>query len=99
MSAGTSFPAVWFLPAVTPLTRRLLVYFDSGAYTTSRPRPSHAPTPSIPRLNAAPATPQCVHNCADDLERRSNDAPTLPTLLHLLRTDGVSATPRPSQTM
>jgi hypothetical protein len=32
MSAGTSFPAVWFLPAVTPLTRRLLVYFDSGAY-------------------------------------------------------------------
>ena len=33
MSAGTSFPAVWFLSAVTPLTRRLLVYFDSGAYT------------------------------------------------------------------
>jgi hypothetical protein len=33
MSAGTSFPAVWFLPAETPLTRRLLVYFDSGAYT------------------------------------------------------------------
>jgi hypothetical protein len=32
MSAGTSFPAVWFLPAETPLTRRLLVYFDSGAY-------------------------------------------------------------------
>jgi hypothetical protein len=32
MSAGTSFPAVYFLPAVTPLTRRLLVYFDSGAY-------------------------------------------------------------------
>jgi hypothetical protein len=34
MSAGTSFPAVWFLPAVTPLTRRLLVYFASGAYNT-----------------------------------------------------------------
>jgi hypothetical protein len=33
MSAGTSFPAVWFLSAVTPLTRRLLVYFASGAYT------------------------------------------------------------------
>jgi hypothetical protein len=32
MSAGTSFPAVWFLSAVTPLTRRLLVYFASGAY-------------------------------------------------------------------
>ena len=32
MSAGTSFPAVWFLPAVTPLTRRLLAYFASGAY-------------------------------------------------------------------
>jgi hypothetical protein len=29
---GTSFPAVWFLPAETPLTRRLLVYFASGAY-------------------------------------------------------------------
>src|ERR1019366_7593231 len=29
----TSFPAVWFLSAVTPLTRRLLVYFDSGAYS------------------------------------------------------------------
>jgi hypothetical protein len=33
MSAGTSFQAVWFLPAETTLTRRLLVYFDSGAYT------------------------------------------------------------------
>src|SRR5215218_6934233 len=29
---GTSFSAVYFLPAQTPLTRRLLVYFASGAY-------------------------------------------------------------------
>jgi hypothetical protein len=35
MFDGTSFPAVWFYSAVTPLTRRLLVYFDSGAYTSS----------------------------------------------------------------
>jgi hypothetical protein len=33
MSAGTSFSAVWFLPAQTPLTRRSLVYFAPGAYT------------------------------------------------------------------
>jgi hypothetical protein len=32
MFDGTSFPAAWFCSAVTPLTRRLLVYFDSGAY-------------------------------------------------------------------
>jgi hypothetical protein len=33
MFDGTSFPAVYFLSAETPLTRRLLVYFRSGAYT------------------------------------------------------------------
>jgi len=33
MFDGTSFPAAWFCSAVTPLTRRLLVYFDSGAYS------------------------------------------------------------------
>lgn len=33
MFGGTSFPAVCFLSAETPLTRRLLVYFASGAYT------------------------------------------------------------------
>jgi len=33
---GTSFSAVYFLPAQTPLTRRLLVYFASGAYTAIR---------------------------------------------------------------
>jgi len=33
MSAGTSFQAVWFLSAETPLTRRLLVYFAPGAYS------------------------------------------------------------------
>src|ERR1019366_7491917 len=32
MSAGTSFPAVEFLPAEPPLRRRLLAYFPSGAY-------------------------------------------------------------------
>jgi hypothetical protein len=32
MFDGTSFPAVCFLSAETPLTRRLLVYFRSGAY-------------------------------------------------------------------
>jgi hypothetical protein len=32
MFDGTSFPAVYFLSAETPLTRRLLVYFRSGAY-------------------------------------------------------------------
>jgi hypothetical protein len=32
MFDGTSFPAAWFCSAVTPLTRRLLVYFHSGAY-------------------------------------------------------------------
>jgi hypothetical protein len=35
MFDGTSFPAAWFCSAVTPLTRRLLVYFDSGAYILS----------------------------------------------------------------
>ena len=35
MSVGTSFPAVWFSSAATPLTRRLLVYFDSGAYRSA----------------------------------------------------------------
>jgi hypothetical protein len=33
MFDGTSFPAVCFLSAETPLTRRLLVYFRSGAYS------------------------------------------------------------------
>jgi hypothetical protein len=36
MFDGTSFPAVCFLSAETPLTRRLLVYFRSGAYRQSR---------------------------------------------------------------
>jgi hypothetical protein len=35
MFDGTSFPAVCFLSAETPLTRRLLVYFRSGAYTST----------------------------------------------------------------
>jgi len=32
MFDGTSFPAVYFCSAEMPLKRRLLVYFDSGAY-------------------------------------------------------------------
>jgi hypothetical protein len=40
MFDGTSFPAVYFPSAATPLTRRLLVYFASGAY-----RPGCACTP------------------------------------------------------
>ena len=39
MSDGTSFLAVWFCSAqATPLTRRLLVYFASGAYKRKRAR-------------------------------------------------------------
>jgi hypothetical protein len=36
LSAGTSFQAVYFLSALTPLTRRLLVYFAPGAYKLLR---------------------------------------------------------------
>jgi hypothetical protein len=40
MFDGTSFPAVYFLSAETPLTRRLLVYFRSGAYSSAPDRPA-----------------------------------------------------------
>ena len=37
MFDGTSLLAAWFCSASTPLTRRLLVYFRSGAYTLATP--------------------------------------------------------------
>jgi len=51
MFDGTSFPAVCFLSAETPLTRRLLVYFDSGAYIW----PFCPPVGVIPLIPGTPA--------------------------------------------